>query len=51
MKNVIMFFMVALLLFCILLEVNALRRKIAPEAETLDEKFIVYLEKKLGGEK
>lgn len=51
MKNVIMFFMVALILFCILLEVNALRRKIAPEAVTLDEKFIVYLEEKIGGNK
>lgn len=51
MKSFFMFLMVVLILFCILLEVNALRRKIAPEAVTLDEKFIVYLENKIGGEK
>ena len=51
MKGFFMFLMVVLILFCILLEVNALRRKIAPEAVTLDEKVIVYLEGKIGGNK
>ena len=51
MKSFFMFLMVVLILFCILLEVNALRRKIAPEAVTLDEKVIVYLEGKIGGNK
>lgn len=50
MKNVLMGIAIIILLFCILTEVNALRRAIAPDAETVDEKFIVFLEDKLTGD-